>query len=534
MNNLNKYLTTSYIMKLANASAAALLLMSATAAELSSTKNNNHGGGLRASAHKREYLSSSQRSLMEESDNFTPLPCNANLTEVDCDGTILLSSIIAAATLEAEALMNATNATSYPQGMEAIIPCGTCAIADLSGGSTLTAPTGIDIQGMLYFPPSTHGILETSHMFIQGELKIDPPENAEANRVTINLIGLDEDVFLAPHPHNAMACMSYANGKCPLGKRPIAVAGGKLDVRGLQDPTTCPSWVNLQDIWDESLSDTQRVQTTNIVVDGDENGNGDVKCLNGDLCTLEMTLDEPGIEACLRVTTGGTKYDDGYLDVFVNTGDGNGYVEATESGIKYDQNSVVLERCYSGGIVRVQVVNSDSNAWAGRIETSVDGGGSYTPMMCNDCVPFSGSKATLKIGEEAAKCWKSTMGDVLLTNSNPKIRSENNYKILTIGSVDVAEGTITVNLSKKQIGDPFTVKSEPMMAAEVASLNRPVKFTSVKDNSGQHGGHLIIFHTPNVAQMLEGVEVRAFGQTGILGRYVSAQRCMRCFTFISR
>jgi hypothetical protein len=419
--------------------------------------------------------------------------------------------------------MTATNATSYPQGMEATIPCGTCAIADLSGGSTLLAPTGIDVQGMLYFPPSTHGTLETAHIFVQGVLKIDPPDNPEASRVTIKLIGPDENVFLAPHPHNTMACSSYANGKCPVGKRPIAVAGGRLDVRGLEDPTTCPSLVNLQDIWEEPLTDTQRLQTNNIAVDGDDNGNGDVKCLNGDVCTLEMTVDEPGgVEACLRVKTGGTQYDDGYLDVFVDTGDGNGYVEVTQSGVKHDQNSVVVEKCYSGGLVGVQVMNSDANAWAGSIETSVDGGVSYTPMVCKDkCVPFGGSRATLKIGEEAANCWKATMGDVMLTNSNPNIKQEDNQKILTLASVDVAEGTVTVNLSKSQIGDPFSVKSEPMMAAEVASLNRPVKFTSVKDNSGAHGGHLIIYHTPHVAQLLEGVEVRAFGQSGILGRYVS-------------
>ncbi len=508
-------------MKLAIASSAAALLLSTAAAAGSSHYYN--GGGLRASAHERESTSSSsQRDLMEESDNFTPLPCNTNLTVDDCDGSSLLSSIIAAATLEAEAVMNATNATSYPQGMEATIPCGTCAIADLSGGSTLTALTGIDVQGMLYFPPSTHGTLETAHMFVQGVLQIDPPDNAEADRVTIKLIGPNEDVFLTPHPHNTIACSKYTNGKCPVGKRPIAVAGGRLDVRGLQDPTTCPSWVNLQDLWEDSLTDTQRVQTSNIAVDGNEDGNGDVKCLNGDMCTLQMTLDEPGVEACLRVTTGGTKYDDGYLDVFINTGDGNGYVKVTESGIKYDQNSVVVEKCYSGGLLGVQVMNSETNAWAGRIETSVDGGVHYTPMVCTDkCVPFGGSRATLKIGQEAAKCWKSTMGDVLVTNSNPKVRQENNQKILTLGSVDVAEGTITVNLSKQQIGDPFTVKSEPMMAAEVASLNRPVKFTSVKDKSGTHGGHLIIYHTPNVAQKLEGVEVKSFGQRGILGRYVS-------------
>mmetsp|Transcript_15668 Transcript_15668/g.25751 ORF Transcript_15668/g.25751 Transcript_15668/m.25751 type:complete len:295 (-) Transcript_15668:83-967(-) len=50
----------------------------------------------------------------EASDNFSPLPCNANLTVDNCNGTILLS--LMAATLEAaEAYMSASNTTSYPQ-----------------------------------------------------------------------------------------------------------------------------------------------------------------------------------------------------------------------------------------------------------------------------------------------------------------------------------------------------------------------------------------------------------------------------------
>ena len=36
------------------------------------------------------------RELMENMDTFTPLPCNANLTVQNCDGTTLLSSLIAA------------------------------------------------------------------------------------------------------------------------------------------------------------------------------------------------------------------------------------------------------------------------------------------------------------------------------------------------------------------------------------------------------------------------------------------------------
>ena len=92
--------------------------------------------------------------------------------------------------------------------------------ADISNRQVLSAPTGIDVQGMLYFPPSTHGILETSHILVQGILKIDPPDNSETGRLTIKLIGDDRNIYLTPHTHNAMACDRFENGRCPMGKRP--------------------------------------------------------------------------------------------------------------------------------------------------------------------------------------------------------------------------------------------------------------------------------------------------------------------------
>ena len=49
-----------------------------------------------------------------------------------------------------------------------------------------------------------------------------------------------------------------------------------------------------------------------------------------------------------------------------------------------------------------------------------------------------------------------------------------------------------------------------------------MKFDSIEDSSDNHGGHLIVMHTPNVAQKLEGVELNHMGQQGILGRYVSS------------
>lgn len=60
----------------------------------------------------------------------------------------------------------------------------------------------------------------------------------------------------------------------------------------------------------------------------------------------------------------------------------------------------------------------------------------------------------------------------------------------------------------------------PLTRAEVALLSRNVVVTATPDPSNElHGGHLIILHTPNVQQHIEGVQFKQMGQQGNLGRY---------------
>jgi len=119
--------------------------------------------------------------------------------------------------------------------------------------------------------------------------------------------------------------------------------------------------------------------------------------------TLAPTVDN----TCLRVATGGARYDNGYLDVFVDEGDGTGYV-LRASGY-FALNSVVVADCYTD-LVGVQVRNTNANAWAGSIETSVDGGNSYSPMICSDgCSPVGDSTASIVVdgdgnGNRPVKC----------------------------------------------------------------------------------------------------------------------------------
>ena len=88
------------------------------------------------------------------------------------------------------------------------------------------------------------------------------------------------------------------------------------------------------------------------------------------------------ISTCIRVTTGTGRWDGGYLDVLVDVG--SGYFEVTTGSINYPKGQVVIDECYSG-LLGVQVTNSQTNAWAGSIESSLNNGGSYSPMKCIDC-----------------------------------------------------------------------------------------------------------------------------------------------------
>ena len=66
---------------------------------------------------------------------------------------------------------------------------------------------------------------------------------------------------------------------------------------------------------------------------------------------------------------------------------------------------------------------------------------------------------------------------------------------------------------------PTTIIESPDMAVEVALLSRNIVFEGGSDTITYHGGHFMIFHTPIIAQVIEGIEIKNFGQQGLLGRY---------------
>jgi hypothetical protein len=175
---------------------------------------------------------------------FGPLSsCNANLDSTDCTATTF-SSLLSAGVLDADGRL--------------VIPCGTCVFWD---GDDLPAvvdvPEGLNIEGKLYMGSDVYRAqdqqtLRTTSIVVQGVWSINPPvysSPAEPLKTfQVSLYGFDLQ-YLHPHSENAAVCSSKAAG-CTLGKKPIAVAGGTLDIRGIanQDTEDCPSWVKLHDL----------------------------------------------------------------------------------------------------------------------------------------------------------------------------------------------------------------------------------------------------------------------------------------------
>ena len=151
----------------------------------------------------------------------------------------------------------------------------------------------------------------------------------------------------------------------------------------------------------------------------------------------------------------------------------------------------------------------------------------------------------LEVGTEAAECWESIVArrgevEILVTSAEGR-GTWLGHHVLPSSRIDPTTGKIIIEgLTPGMIFSdpdrPPTVENEPDFAAEVAVLSRPVVFESVQDGpsaggfNNLHGGHIIIYHTPHVAQRLEGAEIRGFGQQGELGRYVSHR--LRILSFL--
>jgi len=151
-----------------------------------------------------------------------PLTCNNDIDLLDCTKTPLSSLVDGAGNDEVK------------------IPCGTCYFVDYDDGSTVEMPEGLTIEGKLYFSQTASVTIRTTHIFVTGKLKIDEP--SPGNKVRFLLYGT-EDKYIQPIGNNEGKC---GDAGCKVGKKPFAVAGGQLDIRGVED-IECSSWGKLAD-----------------------------------------------------------------------------------------------------------------------------------------------------------------------------------------------------------------------------------------------------------------------------------------------
>ena len=95
------------------------------------------------------------------------------------------------------------------------------------------------------FLPDTSATIETPFIFVAGLLEVSLNgivDSANIDGLHFIMSGTEDQPFY-PETQNELSCPgSY----CSVGKKPIVVAGGTLDIQGLKD--TCPTWVNLLDV----------------------------------------------------------------------------------------------------------------------------------------------------------------------------------------------------------------------------------------------------------------------------------------------
>ena len=136
-------------------------------------------------------------------------------------------------------------------------------------------------------------------------------------------------------------------------------------------------------------------------------------------------------------------------------------------------------------------------------------------------IDFQSGPATGLVVQSAGidTCWGDS-SELLITS--PTLNWDDSTTV-TLDKVTIQdEVTALLKLKAPFLPADWTLSTEGDHGVEVALLSRNIRFESAADDSNAlHGGHMMILKTPSVAQTIEGLEVRRFGQQMNLGRYVS-------------
>lgn len=107
-------------------------------------------------------------------------------------------------------------------------------------------------------------------------------------------------------------------------------------------------------------------------------------------------------------------------------------------------------------------------------------------------------------------CWGE--GAEIALTSHTLDRNDAQVRQLVSDPVDLGNGMVRLELDDIIIS-PVTEKQDKDFSTEVLLLNRNVRFQGGSEVADK-GGHLMVMHTPDVSQMIRGVEFRNFGRQG--------------------
>eukprot|EP00591_Stephanopyxis_turris_P000751 CAMPEP_0195512226 /NCGR_PEP_ID=MMETSP0794_2-20130614/4252_1 /TAXON_ID=515487 /ORGANISM="Stephanopyxis turris, Strain CCMP 815" /LENGTH=1612 /DNA_ID=CAMNT_0040639961 /DNA_START=347 /DNA_END=5185 /DNA_ORIENTATION=+ len=118
---------------------------------------------------------------------------------------------------------------------------------------------------------------------------------------------------------------------------------------------------------------------------------------------------------------------------------------------------------------------------------------------------------SVSLPTETNSCW-GLSSEVLVTSDTMEYNQETVTKISSLNSAGVLRTT-------DSFPAPLGTTQSADYAGEIAILSRMISFESEDLTDASNGAHFMVYHTPGVAQTLEGVVFRNFGQQGTRARY---------------